>query len=316
MSYEIVATLRDELPSPDIVRASILLPITTPPVQVPQLISAGIALTPHEPAEDYSATNQRERMLWLEFDAPPADPQDTYFVRVLASAADPLLTEEPIAEVVPEPALPLDDERMRKITRGQPRDDNGLRAMQPLLRRSDDGAHFLIPLPDGLEASSPELFDMFTYEVRLGHTDERWSTAHGRFGPPLRVCGVQHPPPPLVCQAARGPEEIRVRAAFATPVQDGRHVRSPLPKTQLWALLYARVEQADAAAWRNLLLLRTALWAPIDNPQLPPPSEAQPPLFYGAGNFPLAEVRRISTAPWASRGRATHHACGGVSHAT
>ncbi len=293
VSYEIVATLRDELPSPDIVQASILLPITTPPVQVPQLVSAGIALTPHEPAEDYSATNQRERMLWLEFDALPNDSQDTYFVRVLAAAADPLLTEEPIAEVVPEPALPLDDERMRKITSGQPRDDNGLRAMQPLLRRSDEGAHFLIPLPDGLEASSPELFDMFTYEVRLGHTDERWSTAHGRFGPPLRVCGVQHPPPPLVCQAARGPEEIRVRAAFATPVQDGRHVRSPLPKTELWALLYARVEQADAAAWRNLLLLRTALRAPIDNPQLPPPSEAQPPLFYGAGNFPLAEVRRI-----------------------
>ena len=135
--------------------------------------------------------------------------------------------------------------------------------MQPLLRRSDGGAHFLIPLPDGLEASSPELFSMFTYEVRLGHTDERWSTAHGRFGPPLRVAGVQHPPPPLVCQAARGLDFIRVRAAFATPVQDGRHVRPLLPKTRLWALLYARVEQADAVAWRNLLLLRTPLLAAV-----------------------------------------------------
>ena len=293
VSYEIVATLRDELPSPEVVRASILLPVTTPPVQVPLLISAGIALTPHEPAEDYSATNQRERMLWLEFDALPNDPQDSYFVRVLAAAADPLLTDEAIAEVVPEPALPLDDERMRKITSRQPRDDNGLRAMQPLLRCSDGGAHFLIPLPDGLEASSPELFSMFTYEVRLGHTDERWSTAHGRFGPPLRVAGVQHPPPPLVCEAARGLDEIRVRAAFATPVQDGRHVRPLVPKTQLWALLYARVEQADAVAWRNLLLLRTPLFPPVGNAVLSPLRNAQPPLLYGTGNFPLTEVRRV-----------------------
>jgi hypothetical protein len=293
VSYEIVATLRDELPSPEVVRASIVLPVTTPPVQVPRLISAGIALTPHEPAEDYSATNQRERMLWLEFDVPPADPQDSYFVRVLASAADPVLTDEVIAELVPEPALPLDDERMRMITRGQPRDDNGLRTMQPLLRPSEDGAHFLIPLPDGLEASSPELLNMFTYEVRLGHTGERWSTAHGRFGPPLRVAGVQHPPPPLVCQAARGPDAIRVRAAFATPVQTGRHVRPLSPKTQLWALLYARVEQADAVAWRNLLLLRTPLFPPLGNALLSPFRNAQPPVLYGEGNFSLAEVSRL-----------------------
>jgi hypothetical protein len=304
VSYEIAATLRGDLPPPDIVRTAVLLPITTPPVQVPHLVSAGIALSPHEPADDYSATNQRERMLWLEFDALPADPKDTYFVRVLASAADPLLltdeADEAIAELVPEPALPLDDERMRVITPKQPRDDNGLRAMQPLLRRSDDGAHFLIPLPDGLEASSPELFNMFTYEVRLGHTDERWSTAHGRFGPPLRVAGVQHPPPPLVCQAARGGdvsippgETILVRAAFATPVQGGRHVRPPKPLTRLWALLYARVEQADAVAWRNLLLLRTPLLPPFFDPHLPPPGETQPPLLYGEGEFSLGEVRRI-----------------------
>jgi hypothetical protein len=243
-------------------------------------------------------------MLWLEFDALPADPKDTYFVRVLASAADPLLltdeADEAIAELVPEPALPLDDERMRVITPEQPRDDNGLRSMQPLLRRSDDGAHFLIPLPDGLEASSPELFNMFTYEVRLGHTGERWSTAHGRFGAPLRIAGLQHPPPPLVCQAARGGdvsippgETILVRAAFATPVQGGRHVRPPKPLTRLWALLYARVEQADAVAWRNLLLLRTPLLPPFFDPHLPPPGETQPPLLYGEGEFSLAEVRRI-----------------------
>ena len=31
---------------------------------------------------------------------------------------------------------------------------------------------------------------------------------------------------------------------------------------QLWALVYARVTQTDGAAWRNLLLTRTQLFAP------------------------------------------------------
>lgn len=291
VAYEIAPVLRDGLPPPDSAQVSVLLPVTTPPVQVPHLISAGIALSPHEPADDYSATNQRRRMLWLEFDAKPADEDDAYFVRVLACAADPLLTDDAIAETVPEPALPLDPEWMRVVTPGQPRDDSGLRAMQPLLRRSEDGAHYLIPLPDGMTASSPELLGLFTYEIRLGHAGGRWSTAQGRFGPPLRVAGVQHPPPPLVCQAARGADAVRVRAPFATPVQDGRHVRPRLPKTRLWAVLYARVEQVDAAAWRNLMLLRTPLVPAGDVAAVLPPDSA-PPLLYGEGRFALAEVQQ------------------------
>jgi len=43
VSYEIAATLRGDLPPPDIARTAVLLPITTPPVQVPHLVSAGIA---------------------------------------------------------------------------------------------------------------------------------------------------------------------------------------------------------------------------------------------------------------------------------
>jgi len=291
VSYEIAPTLRDGLPPPDGAQISVLLPVTTPPVQVPHLVSAGIALSPHQPADDYSATNQRERMLWLEFDAPPADPQDAYFVRVLACAADPLLTDKVIPEVDPEPALPLDPEWMRLITPGQPRDDSGLRAMPRLQRPSDSGAHYLIPLPEGMTASSPELLGLFTYEVRLGHADGRWSTAQGRFGPPLRVAGVQHPPPPLVCQAARGSDAVRVRAAFATPIQDGRQVRPRVPRTRLWALLYARVAQVDAAGWRNLMLLRTPL-APLGDLQFVPPPDTAPPLLYGEGRFALAQVQQ------------------------
>ncbi|MEO5732910.1 MAG: hypothetical protein ABIN96_16195 [Rubrivivax sp.] len=292
VSYEIAFVLRDGVPAADSATASILLPVTTPPVQVPRLVSAGIALSPHQNAEDYSSTAQRRRMLWLEFEAQPGDPDDAYFVRVLASAADPLLTREALAEVV-EPALALDAETVRMIVPGQARDDAGLQAMQPLQLPSGSGAHFLVPLPEGLDADSPELLGLFTYEIRLGHVGARWSTAQGRFGPPLRVAGVQHPPPPLVCQAFRNANEIRVRAPFATPVQDGRHVRPPEgPKTRLWGLLYARVQQADAAAWRNLMLMRV--------PLRPPPgdlAERQPetagPLLFGEGQFAVGELQSL-----------------------
>ena len=293
ISYEISWVLRDGLPQAGPAVVSTLLPVTTPPVQVPQLVSAGIALSPHINAADYSTTDQRERMLWLEFDAPPADPDDTYFVRVLACAADPLLTREIIPEVAPEPALALDAEWVRVVTPGQPRDDNGLRAMTPLLRPSQSGAHYLIPLPEGLSAQSPELLGLYTYEVRLGHAGSRWSTAQGRYGPALRVAGVQHPPPPLVCQAARSGDAIGVRAPFATPVQDGRHVRpTDRPMTRLWALLYARVEQADASAWRNLMLMRAPLLPPRGDLAERQP-ETSGPLLFGEGRFALAELQAL-----------------------
>ncbi len=291
VSYEISAVLRDGVPAPAALQLGVLLPVTTPPVQVPHLVSAGIALSPHLAADDYASTQQRQRMLWLEFDAPPADPQDAYFVRVLACAADPLLTDEVIAETKPEPALPLDAEWLRQVSPGQPRDDNGLHAMQALLQPALSGAQYLIPLPDGLSAASPELLGLFTYEVRLGHAGGRWSTAQGRFGAPLRVAGVQHPPPPLACQAARGSDAVQVRAPFATPVQGGRHVRPRLPKTRLWAVLYARVEQADAGAWRNLMLLRTPLFA-LGDPQFVRPSDGAAPLLFGEGQFALAQVQQ------------------------
>ena len=62
---------------------------------------------------------------------------------------------------------------------------------------SDDSptTRFAVPLP--VDPSSPELFGFWTYELRVGHTNKVWSTAQGRFGSPLVVNGLQHPPPPL-----------------------------------------------------------------------------------------------------------------------
>jgi hypothetical protein len=127
--------------------------------------------------------------------------------------------EEGITELRPEPALALDAKWMRHIVSAQPRDDSGLRAVQSLEARSAAGAHYLIP---GLDAESPEL---------LGHAGARWSTAQGRFGPPLRIAGVQHPAPPLACQVVRIKGAIHVRAPFVTAVLGGRHLRPHPPKT-------------------------------------------------------------------------------------
>jgi hypothetical protein len=255
-------------------------------VQVPRIVSAGLALSPYSHADDYSSTDRRQRMLWFEFADPPLDDEDEYFVRVLAYAPDPLLLDRGIRlEEAVEPPLPIDPESMRRITPGQPRDDNGLRAMRLLEVPPSASRHYLIPLPEDLSDTSPELFGFFVYEVRLGHTASRWSTAQGRFGPALRIAGVQHPAPPLECQAARGKTQILVRAPFATPVYQGRNLRRRDPGTHLWALLYARVRQTDAAAWRNVLISQRQLVRRQGNDL-----EDDARVLYGETLFDLVEV--------------------------
>ena len=246
---------------PDPITTSLLLPVTTPPSQVPSIVSAGIALSDYVKANDYSSTEPRQRMLWFEFAETPADPEDAYFVRVRTAGPDPMLIGDLIPPETQETPLPLDPEWMRLIVPGQPRDENGLNAMQAL-GKSPAEPHYLVPLPPNLSESSPELFDFFVYEIRVGHTASRWCTAQGRYGPMLRVAGVQHPAPLLVCQGTRAPAGILVRAPFATPVINGANVRPPVPATDLWALLYARVPQMDRQAFRNLLIARTRLVAP------------------------------------------------------
>jgi hypothetical protein len=234
------------------------LPITTPPAQTPKIVGAGIALAPYERAPDYSSTEPRERRLWVEFEKPPENPADTYFGRVLAYAPDPMLARGAAAEPPAEPPLPVDPELLRVIHPGQSDDRAGLAAMQQLLPTTSP-RHFLLPLPPGLQEDSRELFGFFVYEFRLGH-HQGWSTARGRFGPPLRVTGVQHPNPLLRCLASRTPEELLVSAAYATPVFDGRSLLPATPASDIWIVLYTQVIQIDGAEHRNIQLGRKQGW--------------------------------------------------------
>jgi hypothetical protein len=252
------------------VSLDVRLPITVPPAQVPVIASVGIALSEYQRTPDYSATAPRQRMLWIELAEPiQATADDAYFARVLAYAPDPLLVLGHQGQPAPaEPALPIDPELIRVIVPGQSQDSSGLSAMQPLIASSSP-RHFLLPLPDGLDAGSPELFGFFTYELRVGHA-RPWSTAQGRFGRPLRITGVQHPAPTLGCLVNHVPAEIQVQSAFATPVLgNGQRATGPdhfpVPQTQLWALLYTQVMQVDGASHRNVLLDRRALAAVTDN---------------------------------------------------
>lgn len=64
------------------------------------------------------------------------------------------------------------------------------------------------------------------------------------------------------------------------------------PKTTIWALLYARVRQTDAASWRNLLLARAELLPPrpAHSHELP---EADARLLFGEGAFPVADIQNL-----------------------
>ena len=58
------------------------LPVAVIPAGVPQLASAGYALSEYVAATDYSSTGSRHRQLWLEFASPP-EPGDRLFARLL-----------------------------------------------------------------------------------------------------------------------------------------------------------------------------------------------------------------------------------------
>ena len=243
-----------------------LLPVTTVPKQVPKIMAAGIALSPYQHNPKYSETAVRERYLWFEFEEPIADPNDIYFVRVLAYAPDPLLTfpNPDQVEVIPEdPPLAISPELVRVVTAESINDNAGFDAMQMMTAETPDPGHpmvklspvhYLLPLPPGLHNESNDLFGFFTYELRVGHTDRIWSTAQGRFGHPMRVSGVQHPAPPLKCLVDRTPKGITVTAQYATAVFSGKDVTSNPPKTEIWCMLYAQVKQANGAKNRNILL--------------------------------------------------------------
>lgn len=247
----------------------IRLPITTPPVQTPKIVSTGIAESPYHHSPDYSATSARDRYLWIEFDRPLQDDDDAYFGRVLAYGPDPLLAEalfprpqasEMLLEAI-EPPLPIDPEPVRRIFSGQSADQSGLDAMTQMIPADHvgvgtSGTFFLLPLPPNVTSEDLELFGFWTYEFRVGHV-KFWSTAQGRYGRPLRVSGVQHPPPHLFCAVERAPIGVGVTAPYATAVYNGNRLYNFQfgdPQTRIWFMLYAQVLQADAASHRNILL--------------------------------------------------------------
>lgn len=261
VTYTVVPQFRQppRLPAPEWT-GTIRLPIAAPPNQVPRIVSAGIALSPYKRDEEYSSTEPRRRMLWIEFAEAVANPRDAYFARVTMHSADPMLIRgEPAPPPGPlEPPLNVDTESIRSIISDQPEDSSGLEAMQRLVPAQGDGSirHFLLPLPPALSEGSPELFGFFVYEFRVGHA-AGWSTAQARFGLPQRVTGVQHPAPILTCSVSRTAEHIRVSAPYATPVADGQILRAEPPNSDLWVLLYVQVRLADASDWRNILIGRT-----------------------------------------------------------
>lgn len=259
LEYTIQPNFKEE--NPDLVvdeplTLSLHLPITTPPAQMPKVVSAGTAMSRYSRDATYANTEVRQRYLWVEFDRPVDNPRDAFFGRITAYAPDPLLAAwlpEWMEPRNPPPALAIEPEPIRLISPGHSDDKSGLNAMQQLLPATDSKRHFLVPLPPGLHPESPELFGFFTYEFRVGHL-EGWSTAQGRFGRALDCPGVQHPAPQLNCQPDRDEKRIRVSSVHAEAVFDGRRVTSTPVRTQLWALLYAQVRMADDSDNRNILL--------------------------------------------------------------
>src|SRR5262249_44111572 len=110
-------------------------------------------------------------------------------------------------------------------------------------------------------------------------------TAQGRFGPPLRVAGVQHPSPPLSCTVLRNTQGIMVSAPFALPVLDGQPMQPTPPHSQMWVLLYAQAEQVDGADKRNVLLGRKPPRWPRQTLERARASNA-----YGEASFGTAEI--------------------------
>ena len=240
----------------------ILLPITTTPEQVPKIASAGYALSPYARSEDYSASEIRQRYLWIEFAEEIKDPNDTYFARVLHIAPDQLISNNnlKLLQAKQDPTLPIDPEFMRVVIPESSNDLAGLTAMQPMEKSKTSALHYLLPIPEGLHPNADEMFGFFTYEFRVGHyrnlnnNEMLWTTAQGRFGRRLKATGIQHPAPTLTCMTNRDEDKLWVTAPYAVAVNDGKNVTANPPRTQLWALLYAQVTQADNLDHRNILL--------------------------------------------------------------
>jgi hypothetical protein len=245
------------------------LPIAIPPTQVPAIASVGLALSPYEAGPLYASTEPRRRSLWIELTEPIANSSgDALFARVLAHGADPILynaTPQTVADS--NPPLSLDPELVRVVIPDDTDDRAGLTAMIQLEPSTVSSTHFLLPLPPGVSEDDPELFGFWTYELRVGHAgapgDLRWwSTANARFGSPLRVVGIQHPAPGLVCHTGRinipASSSAAVLAAITATSELLNIIPSPFNLQQVLALL---VGVATPTGGTPSLVVATARYA-------------------------------------------------------
>src|SRR5258708_37063748 len=105
------------MPADEPVTLSLKLPVTTPPAQVPRIVSAGVALSKYQRDDAYSKTEPRRRFLWLELEETVRDPNDGYFIRLLGYAPDPMISDDRLETFGP-PAkapLPIDPEPLPDI---------------------------------------------------------------------------------------------------------------------------------------------------------------------------------------------------------
>jgi len=112
----------------------------------------------------------------------------------------------------------------------------------------------------------------------VGHT--LWSTAQARYGRPLRVSGVQFPPPPLKVNVERYTSQILpieprsqivAVANLAQTVYNGvSFTNATNPQTEMWFLLYAQVPRVDGQARRNILYPEKVLGIPPDKAAVNP----------------------------------------------
>ncbi|PYG01866.1 hypothetical protein SAMN05216184_101331 [Georgenia satyanarayanai] len=263
----------------------IRLPVAAPPQDEPAIVSAGVAATPYEHSADYSASSPRQRVLWLELAAPPVNPADVLYGRVLHWSPDPVLTGDlPAARDGDDPALVLPEEPVRLVVPDQADDRAGEDAMQPLVPTRSPTV-YVLPLPPGVEPGSPQLFGFYRYELRVGHGPSLWSTARARFGPALRMDGLRHPPPTLDCSAERLPASIVAHAPYARVEGPDAPIQVRTHHTDLWFLLYAQVTDVAGAGVRNLLLDRRR--GHLTDPEWPPP-----PRLFAKAQWELEEVRQ------------------------
>ena len=150
---------------------------------------------------------------------PPTNPADGYFGRVLTYAPDPMLTREAPVQPPPDPPLP--------ISSGVHPRDPAASVRRSRRSQRDAAAHadvvaaaLRVAAAARARGDEPRSARLLRRTKSGSGTLVGWSTARARFGPPLRVAGVQHPAPHTqlrsVQDAGCGP---RVRTVCDTGVR-------------------------------------------------------------------------------------------------